>query len=150
MWLALTCSGFLNKFGFYIEATNGTFAGNKTAALSKSNLKYNYKFNLDLTTHAGTDYFDETLGFLIADFDYVKFKIGRDRKIIGYGKNNYIVSDNAPPMDYVSLDINYKFLNFSYFHGKLLGTSSIKSDSIEGELRTVTDKFIAYHRFGFH
>ena len=110
---------------------------------------YNYKFNVDQEGF-GDDYFDETSGFLSADFKYVKFKIGRDRINLGYGPVKTILGSNPPEMDYVHLNMNYKAFSFSYYHGQLLGTTSVIEDSIQGGLRNVTDKYFVYHRLGLN
>jgi hypothetical protein len=52
--------------------------------------------------------------------------------------------------DYLSLNINYDFLNFSYFHGKLLGNSTFINDTITGGSQYVDEKYIGYHRLNFN
>ncbi len=76
--------------------------------------------------------------------------MGNDRKLIGYGPQKVLLSDNAPRMDYISLDLNYKSLEFSFFHGKLLGTYSYLDDEIRGGINIVNDKYLAYHRIGLN
>jgi hypothetical protein len=139
-----------DNFGFYFHSRFGAYSGDKSLAMSKSNLRYNYKFNLETPGSVGGELFDETEGFICADFDNIKFKIGRDRRITGFGEEKYLLSDGIPPMDYFSFDINYSIFSFSYLHGKLLGSFSAIVDSVQGEIKTVTDKFYVYHRFGFN
>ncbi len=141
---------FKNKFGFFIRGTNGTFFGSKSLARERTNLRYNYKFNREDPENSGNDYFDETVGYAFADFNFAKLKIGRDRKTIGYGINQPIFSDNPPPMDYFSIDLKYKKFGFSYLHGKLLGNLSVEENPVSGSYNKVTDKFISYHRFYFN
>jgi len=140
---------FKDWFGFSIKATNGTFFGNKNLALTKSNLKFNYKFNLPESS-AGSNYFDETEAYATADFDFINLKIGRDRNIIGYNSINSIISDYAPQSDYIGLSLNYKSFSFDYLHGKLFGNYSQTWDSTEGNRNIVDDKFFAYHRIGLN
>ena len=130
-----------NNFGFSVAATNGTYSGSRSLASLKSNLRYNYKFN-----ETGSTYFDETEGYLSAEFDYIRFKIGRDRMIIGSGAMKFILGYNAPPMDYLSMRIHYSIFSFSFFHGKLLGTQTEIHDPVQGTIRNITDKYLAYHR----
>ncbi len=140
-----------NKVGFYIKATNGTFLGNRELASMQNNLRYNFKFNeYQDGKPLGGDYFDETEGYLMLDLENAKIKIGRDRMSIGYGNVKYLLSDQSPPMDYISLNLNYSIFSFSYFHGKLFGSETIKIDSSVGTLRNITDKYLAYHRLGFN
>jgi hypothetical protein len=140
----------LDKFGYYIKGTNGKVYGDKSAAENLNEIKFSYKYNIDPNLHTATDYIDNTEGYLNTDLDLVRFKIGRDRKQIGYGPLNYILSDNSPYFDYLSFDLDFQPLTFSYFHGKLLGSLTSRTDSIEGGIRTITDKYIGYHRIGIN
>jgi len=139
----------LKKFGFMIQGTNGKVWGDRAAALTLDELKFNYKYNLDPNIHTATDFVDNTEGHLSADFENVKIKIGRDKKTVGFGQINYILGSSIPGFDYVSLDLNYKIFTFSYFHGKLLGTLNDSIDVVQGNVKSITDKYIAYHRAGF-
>ncbi len=137
---------FLNKFGFSIKGTNGKVFGNKKVALLKRELQYNYKLN----ENPDETFFDETEGYITADFDIVRFRLGRNRIVTGYGSVKSIFSDNSPLFDNISFDINYRFLQFSYFHGKLLGDVYYAPDSITGGSNVITEKYIGYHRLGFN
>lgn len=136
-----------NNFGFYARATNGLYFGDKELAYFKSNLRYNYKYTSD---HDSSNFFDETIGYLSAEFDHINFKIGRDRVNIGYGFSKIIMDNYFPPMDYLSLQLNYSIFNFSFLHGKLFGETSIDYDSASGNQRVINDKYIAYHRLGLN
>ncbi|MCU7490885.1 MAG: hypothetical protein HF312_14575 [Ignavibacteria bacterium] len=137
---------FLDKFGFSIKGTNGRLWGSKAAARTVNELKYNYKFNADPNGITATDYFDNSEGYLSADFDLVRFKIGRDQNIIGYGPVKNLLGDNAPQYDYLSMAFNYKFISFSYLHAKLLGNLSYAADPLQGAITTVDEKYLGYHR----
>jgi hypothetical protein len=139
---------FLDKFGFSIRATNGIVKGDKEAASVKGNLINNFKFNEDQAGEQST-YFDETEGYLLADFDYIHFNIGRNRRTIGYGIVKDILSDNSPMMDQIGLNIKYKFVSFSWMHAKILGPENAISDSTIGALRTIADKYFVTHRLAF-
>ncbi len=138
---------FMNNFGYYFRATNGTQFGNKELSAIKSNLVYNYKYNEN--KDAATS-FDETEGYLTAEFKYARFKIGRDRMLIGYGPVKSILGNYAPPMDYFSFRLNYSIFSFSFFHGKLLGQMTNTYDPVQGNIRTIMDKFLAYHRLSLN
>jgi len=71
----------LDKFGFFIKGTNGVLSGDKQTAYLRNDLQYNFKLN----ETQGSTFFDETQGYLTADFNLIRFKIGRDRLKIGYG-----------------------------------------------------------------
>ncbi len=141
---------FFNKIGFEINTTNGSFFGNKDLARKFSSLKYNYKFHRKDKSNSGNDYFDETSAFLMLDYKYATLKIGNDRKLIGHGANKIILSNNAPRMDYLSLDLKYKIFNFSFFHAKLLGNHTVVYDSLQGGRNLVSDKYLTYHRIGLN
>ncbi len=136
---------FLDHFGFSIKGTNGLVMGNKEVARLRLDVRDNFKYNLD----TAAAFFDETSGYLTANYKMFNLKLGRDRMRIGYGPMRSIIDDNAPPFDYLSFNIHYKFFNFSYFHGKLLGETTFQPDSINGGLNYVHEKYIGYHRIGF-
>ena len=135
----------LNKIGFYMRGTNGIASGDKSAALLRKELKYNFKFN----EKPEEKFFDETQAYVNADFDLVKLKLGRDRVKLGYGNIKSILDENSPMFDYLSFRIDYDFFNFSYIHGKLLGEKTIIPDTITGEYNFVEEKYFVYHRIGF-
>ncbi|OGU73612.1 MAG: hypothetical protein A2V93_09055 [Ignavibacteria bacterium RBG_16_34_14] len=135
----------LKKFGFFLSGYNGQVFGNKETARLKKEVAYNFKYNLE----PDVGYFDETSGYLSADFDLLKLKFGRDRLLVGHGQIKSLIADNSPMFDYLSLNINYEFLNFSYFHGKLLDNISFAGDSITGGANIVDEKYIGYHRLSF-
>lgn len=136
----------LNKFGFLLKGTNGKVFGDKKAAFILPELQYNFKIN----EKPEEAFFDETEGYLTADFDLIRFKIGRDRVNIGYGRNNSILSSRYPLFDYIGMNINYKFFNYSFFHGKLLGELSLVHDPAGGGGFHIPEKYIGYHRIGFN
>lgn len=135
----------LDKLGFYIKGTNGIVAGNIEAALLKRELKSNFKLNLA----PDEKFFDETEGYISADFDLIKLKFGRQKFDIGYGPFKMISGANSPAFDYLSFKIGYSFFNFSYYHSKIGGTASVVDDSIQGSVANVAEKYFGYHRIGF-
>ncbi|MCP5064037.1 MAG: hypothetical protein GY936_16470 [Ignavibacteriae bacterium] len=138
-----------NRLGFSARTTNGSFSGNKKLAQSFGSLKYNYKFTNTTGSELGENFFDETESFLFLDFNYANFKIGNDRKLIGYGTHKLFLGDIAPRLEYFQLNLNYKSIHFSSFHGKLLGSNQSGYDSEYGSLNAITDKYLAYHRVNF-
>ncbi len=140
----------INRIGFSIKGTNGKVWGDRTAALNINDIKFAYKYNVDPTVHTGGDFVDNTEGYLSADLDIARFKLGRDRKMIGYGPVPVILGDNFPNFDYLQFDFNYKFFSFSYLHGKLNGIITAYTDSVQGSIKNSDDKYLGYHRFGFN
>ncbi|PID59533.1 MAG: hypothetical protein CR986_05720 [Ignavibacteriae bacterium] len=139
-----------NNFGFYINSTNGSFFGNKELAQNYSSLRYNYKFHQTSSSNLGNDFFDETSSYLVFENNFMNLKIGNDRNLIGYGKEKFLLSNNAPRMDYLNFNVKYKTLNFTFYHGKLLGSESFSFDSLQGNVNKVVDKYWVYHRFGLN
>jgi len=136
----------LKKFGFILRGFQGQVFGNKETARLKKEVAYDFKYNLE----PDEGYFDETSGYISADFDLLKLKFGRDRLMIGHGELKPLIADSSQMFDYLSLNIKYDFLNFSYFHGKLLGNSTFISDSVIGGTTVVDEKYIGYHRLSFN
>ncbi|HZW38184.1 MAG TPA: hypothetical protein VFF33_02700 [Ignavibacteriaceae bacterium] len=136
----------LDKIGFSVQGINGIVFGDKKAALSLDELKYNFKLN----ETSEESFFDETEGYLSADFDFLKLKIGRDRQQIGYGVVKSILSSEIPAIDYLSFRIDYNFFSYSFFHGKLLGAPSSVIDPIFGDYNYIPEKYMVYHRVGFN
>ncbi len=135
-----------NKIGFYAKVTNGSFGGNKNLITKFHSLKYNYKINNETGSKIGDNFFDETEAFFTLDYDYAKIKIGNDRNIIGYGAHKIFLSNNAPRMDYLALNLEYESLQFTFMHGKLLGLKFHKFDNSLKNYTEVFDKYFVYHR----
>lgn len=141
-------ASFYDKYGFYIKGTNGNYKGNRDLALSYDGLKYNYKVNMNQSYESANTYFDETEGYIFADFNNAKIKIGRDRMLLGYGVQKAILSENPPPLDYIMFNLKYSIFNFTYIHSKLLDIPTSYGDSISGEMHHLDEKYFVYHRFG--
>lgn len=135
----------LDKFGFYFKGTNGIVFSNKNNSLNKKELSYNFKLN----ENNDEIFFDDTEGYLSLNLDFLYFKIGRDRQLIGYGNNKILFGDNSQKFDYISMYFNYDIFSVSYFHGKLLGNLQ-KRISIDGPTNIIDDKYAAFHRIGFN
>ncbi len=50
-------ASFVDKFGFNIKATNGTYFDNRSLVDEQKNVKYNYKFNDTSKSNVGRNYF---------------------------------------------------------------------------------------------
>ncbi|GJQ64130.1 MAG: hypothetical protein SCALA702_31830 [Melioribacteraceae bacterium] len=141
---------FLKNFHYYLKSWNGTFLGNRSLAEKENFLKYNYKFNENPSESVNANYFDETEGYFLADFDLVRFKVGNDRLIFGYPGSESVLGSASPPVDHILMNINYKFFKFTWLHGKLLGDSYSYMDWQIGSRRDLEEKYLVYHRFEFN
>jgi hypothetical protein len=128
-----------NKFGFFLKGSNGVLAGNKEAAFIKKTFRQNFKLN-ELSDER---FFDDTEGYITADFDLIRFKLGRDRLRSGYG-NLPVIDNNSPYFDYLGMSIKYDFFSYNYYHAEILDI-----DPSQG-LPVYTDKYVVYHRLGFN
>ena len=134
-----------DKFGFYIHSTDGNAWGNRDVAMRMKNLRYNW--NLQHTQD--NSFFDETRGYCTAEFFGMQLKFGRDRELRGYGPNKLIMSDNAPEADFIALKFSIGALDYSTFHGKLVGPHSDSIDAVQGIITNVQEKYLVYHRLSF-
>ncbi len=141
---------FFDKVGFEMKATNGTFFGNRRLANLQGDNKYNYKFNYGPSDNLGSDFFDQTEGFLAYQNDWMSFKIGRDRLYIGQGIIKDIVSDNSTNYDYLNFTLNYKSFEYTFIHSRLLGDLNLKTVSPGVTNKEVGIKNFVYHRFGLN
>ncbi len=135
---------FGNNLGFMLRGMNGSYYGKKDLLKNEPLFDYNYKFSQSDTLY-GSSYFDHSEGYLTYQSKYADFKIARDRVNIGYGNIKTILGNISPRLDYISANLRYKFLEFSFLHGKLLGQLS----TVNG-VRNVTEKYFVYHRFAFN
>ena len=135
---------FGNNIGFMLRGINGSYFGTKSLLRDEPEFDYNYKFNQSDTLY-GSSYFDHSEGYLTYQSKFADVRIARDRVNLGYGKIKTILGNISPRMDFLALSLKYKFMKFSFIHGKLLGSKSISSAG-----RIVTDKFFVYHRFSFN
>ena len=138
---------FFDHFGFDFRGLNAIVTGNRQTALLRNDVVNSYRFN----SPGEQTSFDETqAGYFVIDYDNVKFKFGRDRVKLGYGPIKSIIDENSERFDHIYLKLKYKSMEITYFHGKLLGNTSVIPDSIHGELNAAGDKYIGYHRLGFN
>lgn len=136
---------FYKNFGFEFFGSNGTYFGDKSASVFEKELEYNFKIN-ELKE---PKFFDRYYGYFSYENSNVQLKIGSDRITIGYGENKLILGDNSPAFNYLSLNLNFSFINFSYFHGWILGDRMNTSDSIRGYSQNISAKYVVNHRLSF-
>ncbi len=128
----------LSKFlSFEIDATNGYVIGEKSSAKKIHELVYNFKFN----ERPESRFFDKSYAYFSLELPYINLFIGNQRKVIGYGINKLVLSDNPPNFETAGLNLNYKSFSFEYFHGWLIPEDNYNTDSPQ--------KFIAHHRLAF-
>lgn len=134
----------LDKFGYYLQATNGQLWGNRAFALDDPRLAGNVKFN-DL----GTPYFDFTEAYVKLQLGWFDIQFGREFRSVGVGyTDRTVLSGIAPAFDFIGFSAHYRSFRFDYFHGTLV------QDSVFFEGLPVTApegarKYLSLHRFKF-
>jgi hypothetical protein len=126
-----------DKFGFYLRGSNGKTFGNSVAAIADRRLAQNFKF----TERPDETFYDETEGYITADFNIIRFKFGRDMIRLGYGETA-LVDDYSPYFDYLGISLNYNFFSYSFIHAKMLDIGLIPGQPV------IDDKFLVFHRIG--
>lgn len=136
---------FYDKFGFLLNGSNGLMFKGKSVSFFNKELRQNFKLNEE----QNKDFYDEAKGYFSFNFDFIKIRFGRERALIGYGQNPAILGDYVPLFDHLAFNLNYKFLRFSYMHGKMVSRLESVNDSIYGGYHKSVNKYFAYHRIGF-
>ncbi len=132
--------------GFEFDARNGFIFGDKSSALSIHELSYNFKLN----EKPNSKFFDRAYGYLSFETPNFDFKIGRDRKLLGYGYNKLILSDYPPIFEAINFDMHYKSFSFEYLHGWLQKQSENPNHSNDSfDIDPLERKYFAYHRISF-
>ncbi len=131
-----------NSLGYYLQATNGTILnGERTVAADEPNLRKNIKFyNLKSD-------FDFTESHVRFDKDWFYIIIGRETRLWGAGLNQKLMlSNNAPPMDMISVGTRFKTFEYRFSYGSALGLTrdSIHSTGVE---LYIPDKYSVFHKF---
>lgn len=133
-------------FSFEMQGMNGYVWGSRaTAKTLKPILKHNFKFN----GFPESNFFDDAYGSISLVRKNFRMKFGNDNHQIGYGMMTPFLKNNSPRVASLSLAFKIGIMNFSSFHGKLLGKESAVYDSAQGVIKNVSEKYLAYHRFSF-
>jgi hypothetical protein len=131
-----------DRFGFYIQATNGRVFGDKKLALKDFRLRQNYK----LAEWAGSLYFDFTEAYLKYRLKFLEIQLGREIITQGYGfSGKLFISHTSPIFDFIRIGFKYRGVSYNFVHGWILG-----DDSIVAGVRFVNSKYIATHRLNFN
>jgi hypothetical protein len=134
----------LDKFGYFLQATNGQIWGDRALALADPRLAGNVKFN-DL----GSPYFDYTEAYIKLQLGWFDIQFGRESRTVGVGyTEKTVLSGIAPAFDFLGFSARYRSFRFDYFHGTLV------QDSVFFEGLPVTApegarKYLSLHRFKF-
>ncbi|MGB9664171.1 MAG: hypothetical protein ACPL25_04510 [Ignavibacteria bacterium] len=132
--------------GFEFDAKNGVVIGNKKNALKIHELSYNFKLN----ENPESKFFDRSYGYLSFETPYFDFKLGRDRKLFGYGYNKLILSDYPPIFEAINFNMHYKNFSFEYLHSWLQKQSENPNyQNTQNDVDPLEQKYFAFHRIAF-
>lgn len=130
-----------NVLGYYLQATNGAvLTGDRDLALENPKLRQNIKFK-----ELNSD-FDFSESHVTYNNDWFYATIGRETRLVGAGISHRVFhSDNAPPIDAVTVGVKLDKFHYSFTHGSLL---AYYQDSTKiGFNAIMPSKFLATHRF---
>ncbi len=132
------------RLGYMLQATNGVMRGNRALALTDPRLAANVKFN-----NLDSPNFDFTEAYLRLSFDWAGLQFGREYTSVGVGYNDrLILSENGPPLDFFSINAEYRSFQFFFLHGAILGADRGFSGLLE-QAAVGSSKYLALHRFQF-
>jgi len=101
-------------FAYYAVATNGSFlSGDLSLAEQNTLLASNYKLG-----YAEHKNFDFTEGYGLFDNGWLSLELGRETTLLGTGYlDRLVLSNHAPPLDIIKLNIQYGSLKYQFIHG---------------------------------
>jgi hypothetical protein len=132
-----------NSLGYGLQVTNGVvLAGTRNLAVEESKITRNIKFSL-----LNSD-FDFSESHIRYSQNWFHFIFSRETRLIGSGlRQKLIISDNAPPMDGISLGARFSTFEYRYSHFKLLGQAD--SNIPVGAFTDIPPKYFVLQRFTF-
>ena len=130
-----------NSLGYGLQVTNGVvLAGTRNLAVEESKITRNIKFSL-----LNSD-FDFSESHIRYSKNWFHFIFSRETRLIGSGlRQKLIISDNAPPMDGISLGARFSNFEYRYSHFKLLGQAD--SNIPVGAFTDIPPKYFVLQRF---
>ncbi len=132
-----------NSLGYGLQVTNGVvLAGTRNLAIEESKITRNIKFVL-----LNSD-FDFSESHVRYSNDWFHFIFSRETRLIGSGlRQKLIISDNAPPMDGISLGARFSTFEYRYYHFKLIAQPD--SNIPVGAFTDIPPKYFVLQKFTF-
>jgi len=141
----------LGHIGFMAQATNAQFWGSRELLERDPVISRSYGIYT-----ADAKNFDFSEGYIRYGSNLISVEIGQQRTLWGLGQGQQMMlSDNPQVFPAIRMDIEYKSLKYTFFHGWILGQrSSLTFEIPEDTAATYTepviaDKYMAGHRFEF-
>ncbi len=142
--LGLRFSGSIdNSFGYSLQATNGILLGGDREVAF-----YDNRYNKNIKFVFYKDDIDFTESHINYQNNWFRASLGREYRQIGAGFfNHFIVSDNSPSFDAISLGAEFSNFKYKYMHSSLLGFANQVGGWETGFNITIPSKYLAMHRF---
>lgn len=132
-----------NSLGYGLQVTNGAvLAGTRNLAIEESKITRNIKFAL-----LNSD-FDFSESHIRYSKNWFHFIFSRETRLVGSGlRQRLIISDNAPPMDGISLGARFSSFEYRYSNFKLIGQPD--SNIPVGAFTNIPPKYFVLQKFTF-
>ncbi|HRP01091.1 MAG TPA: hypothetical protein PLE30_00415 [Candidatus Kapabacteria bacterium] len=145
--LGVRFSGSIDDFfGYSVQATNGVLFGGERKVASYDN---HYSKNIKFIYYK--DDIDFTESHLRFSKDWFNASLGREYRLIGAGYfNRFIVSDNSPSFDAITLGAEFSNFKYQFMHASLLGFVNKVGGWETGFHISIPSKYMAMHRFSIN
>jgi hypothetical protein len=131
------------NLGYGFSVTNGQVIGDMDIALEQDFLVNNYKIHEE-----GAKNFDFTEGYISYDNGNYALQAGRQKVIFGNGYDEFFGISPTNAMDFIKFEISFGPFNYTFMHNWLLSKESFVSQDQFLDIRVITQKYLALHRFG--
>ena len=135
---------YADWFGFYLSATNGVQTGDRSVAELDQAVNQSFAFN-----KTGTNYFDNTIGYVRIEKGKIGLEIGRERILWGRGINKLFISNNAPVFDFLKFNASLGIFRIDFLHGWLVQQPTFTWDTVlNNYVKNKNPKYMAIGRLG--
>ena len=131
-----------NSVGIYLRLSNGVRLGGEREDAEQTSFVDPVLSSTRKYVSEGARTFDSFEGHIRYSMpnDLVSVSAGRDALRFGTGfiDKLFLSNQNSAPLDFVKLDIKYKKIKYSFFHGSIVGNDLTGSQ--------LTSKYLVFHR----
>ncbi len=133
-----------NLVGYNLQVTNGVkISGDRELALEEKKLKQNIKFAVLKSD------FDFVESHVRIQYDWFYAIIGRETRLVGSGAmQNLYLSDNAPPMDGISMGARFSNFEYRFDHFSMIAYPDSNFQNV-GFTAKIPPKYISMHTFSY-
>jgi hypothetical protein len=134
------------RVGYYLDAVNGTAAGDRSFGLEDPRLLTNHTYRIEEKS-----FYDESAGYVRLDATWFGVQVGRERIVWqeNYGTGMFL-SAFPPTFDFIRFDASYGVVTYNFIHGWLMGPRELIWYSDEHRPLPYHDpKYGVFHRLEF-